>query len=162
MPLLFNSLDVLSSPSVKAELFAKDFSKNSDLNGSGISLPVFPSGTNLRMHNTFITTKVVNKVIMNLDSSKVSGPDCALVVVLKKCESELSYILVGLFSMCLKEYCFPDCWSVSSVVPVFENVDERSTARNCCLVGLLSVVSGVLGKLVDNGIIDHLERSGLF
>ena len=91
MPLLFNSLDVLSSPSVEAELFAKDFSKNSDLNGSGISLPVFPSGTNLRMHNTFITPKLVNKVIMNLDSSKLSGPDCASVVVLKKCESELFY-----------------------------------------------------------------------
>ena len=32
------------------------------------------------------------------------------VVVLKNFE---------LFDMCVKESCFPDCWKVSSVVPVF-------------------------------------------
>ena len=56
---------------------------------------------------------------MNLDSSKVSGPDCIPVVALKECESELSYILAELFNMYLKESCFPDCWKVSLVVPVF-------------------------------------------
>ena len=33
---------------------------------------------------------MVKKVIMNLDSSKASGPDCILVVVLKNCEPQLS------------------------------------------------------------------------
>ena len=55
---------------------------------------------------------MVKKVIMNLDSSKASGPDCIPVVVLKNCEPELSYILAELFNMCLKESCFPDCWKV--------------------------------------------------
>ena len=73
---------------------------------------------------------MVKKVIKNLDSSKASGPDCILVVVLKNCEPELSYILAELFNMCLKESCFPDCWKVSSVVLVFKNVRERSTAKN--------------------------------
>ena len=36
---------------------------------------------------------MVEKVIMNLDSSMASGLDSVLVVVLKKCEPELSYIL---------------------------------------------------------------------
>ena len=70
------------------------------------------------------------KVIMNLDLSTASGPDCIPMVVLKNCVPELSYILVELFTKCLKESCFPDCWKVSSVVPVFENVGERSTAEN--------------------------------
>ena len=26
--------------------------------------------------------------------------------------------------------CFPDCWNVSLVIPVFKNVVERSTAKN--------------------------------
>ena len=26
---------------------------------------------------------------------------------------------------CLKETCFPDCWKVSSAVPVFKNVGEN-------------------------------------
>ena len=62
---------------------------------------------------------MVKKVIMNLDSSKASGPDCFSVVVLKNYEPERSYILAAVFNMCLEESCFPDCWKVSSVVPVF-------------------------------------------
>ena len=95
---------------------------------------------------------MVKKVIRNFDSPKASGPDRIPVVVLINCEPELSYIL------CLKESCFPDCWKVSSVVPVFKNVGERSIAKNYCPVSLLSVVSKVFEKLVNNGLIDHLEK----
>ena len=105
---------------------------------------------------------MVKKVITNLDSSKAFGPDCIPVVVLKNCEPELSYILAKLFNMCLKESCFPDCWKVSLVVPVFKNVGERSTAKNYCPVILLSVASKVFEKLVNNRIVDHLEKCGLF
>ena len=117
IPPLFNGSEVLSSASDKAKLFAKNFSKNSNLDDSGISLPVFPSRTNLKLHNISITPKMVKKLITNLDSSKASGPDCILVVVLKNCEPELSYIPAKLFNMCLKGSCFPDCWKVSLVVP---------------------------------------------
>ena len=64
-------------------------------------------------------------------------------VVLKNYEHELSYILAELFSMCLKESCFPDWWKVSLVVPVFKNVGERSTAKNYRPVSFLSVVNKV-------------------
>ena len=147
---------MLSSASDKAKLFAENFSKNSNLDDSGISLPVFPSITNLKLHNISVTPKMVKKVIMNLDLSKASGPDCIPVVVLKNCEPELSYILAELFINCLKESCFPDCWKVSSVVPVFKNVGERSTAKNYHPVSLLSVVSKVFEKLVNNRTVDHL------
>ena len=50
---------------------------------------------------------------------------------------------------------------VSLVVPVFKNVEERSTAKNYRPVRLLSVVSKV-EKLVNNRIVDHLEKCGLF
>ena len=91
---------------------------------------------------------MIKKVIMNLDLSRASGPDCIPVVVLKNCESECSYILAELFNKCLKESCFPDCWKVSSVVPVFKNVGERSTAKTYCPVSLLSVVSEVFELLI--------------
>ena len=80
---------------------------------------------------------MVEKVIMYLDFSKASGPDCIPVVVLKNCQLELSYILTELFNKCFQESCFPDCWEVSSVVPVFKNVGERSTVKNYCPVTLL-------------------------
>ena len=77
-----------------------------------------------------MTSKLVKKVISNLDSSKASGPDYIPVVVLKNYEPELSYIPTEFFNTCLKESCFPDCWKVSSVISVFNNVGERSSAKN--------------------------------
>ena len=105
---------------------------------------------------------MVKKVIMNLDSSKASGPDCIPVVVLNNCEPELSYILAKLFNNYLKESCFPDCWEVSLVVPVFKNVGEKFTATNYHPVTLLSVVSKVFENLVNNRVVDHLEKCSLF
>ena len=45
----------------KAKLFAQNFSKNCNLDDSGISLPVFPSRTNLKLHNISVTPKMVKK-----------------------------------------------------------------------------------------------------
>ena len=137
-------------------------SKNSNLDDSVIALPVFPSRTNLKLHNISITPKMVKKVIMNLDLSKASGLDCIPVVVLKNCEPELSYILAELFNMCLKLSCFPDCWKVSSVVFILKNIKERSTTKNYRTVNFLSVVSKVFEKFVNYRIVDHLEKRCLF
>ena len=125
-------------------------------------MPVSPSRTNLKLYNFSITPKTVKKVKTKLGSSKASGPDGIPVAVLKNCEPKLSYILAELFNMCLKEFCFPDCWKISSVVPVFKNVRERSTAKNYHHISLLSVVSKVFEKLVNNRIVDYLEKCGLF
>ena len=105
---------------------------------------------------------MIKNFIMNLDLLKVSGPDCIPVVILKNCGPEFSYIPTQLFNKSLKESCFPDCWKISSVVPIFKNVGERSTAKNYRPVSLLSVVSKVFEKLVNNRIVDHLEKCGLF
>ena len=80
---------MLSSASDKAKLFAKSVPKNYNLNDPGISLPVFPSRTNLKLHNISVTPKMVKKDITSFDFSKVSGPDCIPVVVLKNSEPEL-------------------------------------------------------------------------
>ena len=44
------------------------------------------------------------------------------------------------------------------MVPLFKNVRERSTAKNCYPVSLLFVVH----KVLDNRIVDPLEKSDLF
>ena len=49
--------------------------------------------------------------------------------------------------MCLKVSCFQDFWRVSSVVRP---------------VSLLSVASKFFEKLVNNRIVDHLEKCDLF
>ena len=83
---------MLSSASDKAKLFAENFFVNSNIDDSGISLPIFPSRTNLKLHNISVTSKMVRDVIMNLDLSKASVPDG----------------IPELFNKCLKESCFPD------------------------------------------------------
>ena len=115
---LFHNIEVFSSPSDKAKLFAENFSKNSNLGDSGISLYIFPSRTNLKLHNIYVTPKMVKKVIIN--------------------------------------------FAFKSMVPVFKNVGEGSTAKNYCPVSLLSVISKVFEKLINNRIADHLKKCGLF
>ena len=100
IPPLLNSPEELSSASDKAKLFAESLSKNSNLHDQGISLPVFPFITNLKLHNISVTPKMVKRVIMKLDLSRPCRPDCIAVVVLKNCDTELSYILAEY----LKEY----------------------------------------------------------
>ena len=93
---------MLRFASDKAKFFAEIFSKNSNLDGAGISLLVFLSRTNLELHNISVIHKMVKEVITNLDLSKTSGSNFFPVVVLKNCEPELYYILAELFNKCLK------------------------------------------------------------
>ena len=133
-------------------------------------MPVFPSRANLKLHNISTSRKMVKKVTTNLDlskhnkpySSKASGSDCIPVVVVRNCEPKLSYMLAELLNKCLKQSCFSDCWKVTSLVPVFKNVGERSIAKNYDSVSVLFVVSKVLKKLANNRIVDHLEKCGRF
>ena len=48
------------------------------------------------------------------------------------------------------------------MVPVLKNVRGRSTDKNCGPVSLLSLVSKVFEKLVNNIIVGHLEKCSLF
>ena len=103
---------MLSSASDKAKLFAKNFSKNSNL----MTLPICLSRIALKLHVISVTRKIVKKVITNLDSSKATSPDCIPVVVLNNCKPELFDKLKS---------CFSDCWKVSLVVPIFRNVGGK-------------------------------------
>ena len=48
------------------------------------------------------------------------------------------------------------------MLPVFKNAGERPKAKNYRPVSLLYVLSKVFEKLVNNRIVDHLEKCGLF
>ena len=77
---------------------------------------------------------MVKKVIINLHLSKTSGYDCIPVVVLKNGESELSSIIAEFFNKFFKDSCFPDCWKVSSVIPVFKNVGKGQLLKTTALL----------------------------
>ena len=80
-------------------------------------------------------------------------------MVLKNCEPELSYVLAELFNKCLKEPCSLDCSKVTSVVPIFKNIGEQSTAKTYCPVSLLSVVGKVFEKFSQRNVAFFLISS---
>ena len=63
--------------------------------------------------------------------------------------------------MYLKESSLSDCLKVSSMLLVFKNSGESCTVRNYCPVSLLPTISQILEKLVNNSLVDHLEKWGL-
>ena len=153
---------MLSSAFDKAKLFAENVSKNSNLDDSGISLPVFPSRTHLKLYNISVTSKLVKKVIMNLDLSKASGHDCIPVVSLKNFEPEISYILAELFNKCLKELVFQIAGRSHQWSLYLRILGTDLQLKTTTLLSLPSVVSKVFEKFVNNRIVDHLEKCGLF
>ena len=64
--------------------------------------------------------------------------------------------------MCLIESCFTDCLKVTSMVLVFKNVGEGANAKKYYRVRLLLVVSKIFEKLVNNRLVSHLEKCGVF
>ena len=48
------------------------------------------------------------------------------------------------------------------MVPIFKNVRERSTKKNYLPVSLLSALSKIFEKLVNNRLVDHHEKYGIF
>ena len=103
---LFNGLEVL--PSVKQNCLLKIFLKTLILMIQVCLCLLYPL-INLKLLNFSLTPNSVKKVKANLDLSKASGPGSFPVVVLKNCESELSYILAKVFNMCMIESSFLDC-----------------------------------------------------
>ena len=87
--LLYLLLYSTTSASDKAKVFDKNFSKNCNLDDSGIALPDFPSRTNLKLHNTSVILKMIKTVTKNFGSSKEFGLDYIPVVVLKNCDPEI-------------------------------------------------------------------------
>ena len=73
-------------------------------------------------------------------------------VVLKKREPEVFYILAELFNKCLKESCFPDFWKVSSVVPVFVNVGKGLQLKTSAL--LIFFLIELLGLFKGLGLLE--------
>ena len=53
---------MLPSASDKAKLFAENVSKSSNLDDLGVSLPVFPYRTNLKLHMISLTSKMVKNI----------------------------------------------------------------------------------------------------
>ena len=103
---LFNGPEIMTSAASKVELFVKQFSYNSTLDGTVYVLPEIQPRTDVNLSSIYIITKMVADVINYLDSSKATGSDEIPVVVLQKYSPELFPILCSLFRKSIEEYWF--------------------------------------------------------
>ena len=161
VPTLINGPEVIASSVDKAELFAKNFASNSNLNDKGHALPDYPSKTDKSLNSFTVSAKEVAKLIKALDSTKATGPDSIPVVVLKNISPELSPILAKLFNKCLHQKCFPASWKTSSVCPVYKNSGDRSSPSQYRPISLLSVMSKLLESVINKRVIQHLTKNHL-
>ena len=96
-PLKNNSGSSSCSPSSTANLFASTFASNSNLDDQEFQPPLYPTST-LAMSPITFSTRKVRKALLQLNTSKSSGPDGILAIVLKSCAPELAPVLNKLFS----------------------------------------------------------------
>ena len=64
-----------------------------------------------------------------------------------------------MFNMCIKESCFLSCRKVSSMVPVFKNIWESSTAESYCLARVFYLDIKIFEKCESNRLKGHVEKS---
>ena len=138
LPPLFNDPEVLSSASDKENLFLKTFSRNSNLDDSGIYLHVLYSRTNLRLYNISVTLKLVK----NVWTWTVN------------CEPELSYIQDSLINvwgnLVFQNVCWPHQFSL-----YLRRMGEGGVQLRTIL--LFSVISKIFEKLSNNRLVYHLD-----
>ena len=162
IPTLINGPEIVSSSADKAKIFASIFASNSTLDDQGHEVPFFPTVSENQIDTPWVTAKDVARRIRELESSKATGPDKIPVVVLKNLSPELSPILAKLFNKCIQEECFPDCWKLSAVCPVFKNSGDQSLPSQYRPISLLSIISKLFESVINTDLVAHLEKNGLF
>ncbi|WAQ99389.1 hypothetical protein MAR_023762 [Mya arenaria] len=104
-----------------------------------------------------LLVKTVLKHLQQLDPSKACSPDNCHTMFLKECACELSYPLFDISSKSIKEDKIPDDWKCADVIS-FHKKGSKSEPGNYCPVSLTSVVYKVLEKIIQESILEYLNK----
>ena len=89
----------------------------------------------------------IYNLILNLNSSKASGPNSIPTAVLKHLNNEISTVLSKLFNLSFSTGVFPEILKTSSVLPLFKK-GSKMDCGNYRPISLLSNISKLLEKLM--------------
>ena len=123
--------------------YCKNFKNTNFEENLGTAAFNFPSifYLDLDIHGT---PEMVKKVKIALDSTNIPSPNRVPVVVLKKYDPGLTYVLADIFKMGLKESFFPDCQKTPFVISVFINIGSGLWLKNYSHVSfILSLVKSL-------------------
>ena len=144
----------------KADVFAKHFSDKCSLGKNDItagSSPHTPRPCSSKLCNIHFRVSEVQKILSKLDTSKASGPDGIPCQVLKACAEVLAEPITALFRLVFRSGVQPTSWKLARVVPIHKR-SSQSLAKNYRPVSLLSVLSKVFESIVNQQLMNYLER----
>ena len=158
-PLKNNSGSSSCTPSSKANLFASTFASNSNLDDQESQPPLYPTST-LAMSPIKFSTRKVRKALLQLNTSKSSGPDGIPAIVLKSCAPELAPALNKLFQLSYNLGIFPSSWKLAHVFPISKKGD-KSDPSNYRPIAITSLISKTMETIVTKQLLAFLETNNL-
>ena len=93
------------------------------------------------------TPTEVEKIILNLNTKKATGPDKIPAKLIKLAAGPLSHHLANVFNQCVDKNEFPSEAKLAEVVPLHKN-DDNLDMKNYRPISLLPSMSKVLEKLI--------------
>ena len=158
-PLLHNNV-LVNDPVCKAELFNDFFVSQTRLNESSTSLPLHHAPSNTYIDDIHITEYDTFKILMNLETSKATGPDGIGNKLLRETAPVICEPLSKLFQKSIDQGIFPNMWKVANIT-VLHKKGSVYDCNNYRPISLLPCVSKVFEKLVFNHMYDYLTRNNL-
>ena len=154
-----NSSSSSCTPSSKANLFASIFASNSNLDDQDFEAPLYPTST-IAMSPIKFSTRKVWKVLLQLNTSKSSGPDGIPAIVLKSCAPELAPVLNKLFQLSHNLGIFPSSWKLAHVFSIPQKGD-KSEPSNYRPIAITSFISKTMETIITKQLLAFLEANNI-
>ena len=147
------------TPSSKANLFASTFASNSNLHDQESQPPLYPTST-LTMSPIKFSRRKVRKALLQLNTSKSSGPGGIPAVVLKSCAPELASVLNKLIQLSYNLGIFPSSWKLAHVFPIPQKGD-KSDPSSYRSIAVTSLISKTMETIITKQLLALLETNNL-
>ena len=154
-----NSGSSSCTPSSKANPFTSTFATNSNLDGQDFQPPLYPTST-ITMSPIKFSTRKVQKVLLQLNTSKSSGPDGRPAIVLKSCAPELAPVLNKLFQLSYNLEIFPSSWKLADIFLIPKKGD-KSDPSNYRPIAITSLNSKTMETSITKQLLAFLEANNL-
>ena len=102
----------------------------------------------------------VATAIDRLKSTQSCGLDGVTANLVKSAKTELLEPLTYLFNLSIKQRCFPDCWKIATVKPLFKAGDS-SDANNYRPISVLPTFGKLLERIIYNQCNSYLSVNNL-
>jgi len=142
----------------KANVLASFFS-SVFTNEPGGNLPEpDPVEVNIPAQEIQITEEMVRKLLLDLDTSKATGPDGMHPYMLKSLAEELKTPLFKIFKYSIEKGKLPDAWKLGSISALHKK-GSKANPGNYRPVSLTSIVCKLLEKIIRDKLLEHMRKN---